>query len=53
MLSVRVFNLYFRRELALRPQAMAMLALMLLFALLFILIYLRVAGRLSPQARKL
>lgn len=53
MLSVKVFNLYFRRELALRPQAMAMLAMMLFFALLFILIYLRIAGRLNPETRKL
>lgn len=53
MLSIRVFNLYFRGELAARPQAMAILVLMLLFSLLFILFYLRFALRLQAESRKL
>ena len=53
MLSIRVFNLYFRRELALRPQAMAILVLMLLFAVVCIIVYLRFAARMRQETRKL
>lgn len=53
MLSIEAYNLYFRRELADRPTAMAVLTCMFLFSLVFIWGYTRVASRLQPRERKL
>ncbi|QJT07801.1 ABC transporter permease [Oceanidesulfovibrio marinus] len=53
MLSVEAFNLYFKRTLADRPTAMALLTLMFLFSVGFIVIYTRTASRLGQKERKL
>ncbi|GAB7023012.1 ABC transporter permease [Salidesulfovibrio brasiliensis] len=53
MLSIEVYNLYFRRELADRPTAMAILTCMFLFSLFFIWLYTRVAKQMQPRERKL
>jgi putative spermidine/putrescine transport system permease protein len=52
MLSIRVFNLYFKRDLAQRPEAMAILTLMFCFAVLFIIVYSRIVNRLDSAERK-
>lgn len=53
MLSIEAFNLYFRRDLVNRPEAMAILVCMFLFSLGFIVVYTRMAARLSNRERKL
>jgi putative spermidine/putrescine transport system permease protein len=53
MLSITVFELYFKRGLEHRPEAMAMLAAMLVFAAAFIVIYTRAASRWRGGGRKL
>jgi len=53
MLSVEVFNLYFRRDLANRPVAMAVLVCMFLFSLAFIVLYTKLASSLEQKERKL
>jgi putative spermidine/putrescine transport system permease protein len=53
MLSITVFDLFFQRDLALRPQAMALLVAMFLFAAAFIWAYVRLAAKLSSRERKL
>ncbi|MFP4314848.1 MAG: ABC transporter permease [Desulfovibrionales bacterium] len=53
MLSIKVYNLYFQRELAQRPLAMAMLVVMFLFSCLFIWLYTQVTRRVGSEARKL
>ena len=53
MLSIRVFDLYFRQDLARRPEAMAILVVMFIFAVIFIVAYSRVVRRLDSGARKL
>ncbi|MFW5733930.1 MAG: ABC transporter permease [Oceanidesulfovibrio sp.] len=53
MLSMEAFNLYFMRELADRPTAMALLTLMFLFSVVFIILYTRLASRLGQKERKL
>jgi putative spermidine/putrescine transport system permease protein len=53
MLSIKAYNLYFQRELAQRPLAMAMLVSMFLFSCLFIWLYTRLSRRLGREARKL
>lgn len=53
MLSVEVFNLYFRRDLVNRPTAMAVLVCMFLFSLVFIVLYTKLASRLKHRERKL
>lgn len=52
MLSVRVYNLYFKRDLANRPQAMAILVFMFLFSILFIYLYTRLSERMDIAGRK-
>lgn len=52
MLSITVFNLYFKRDLAQRPEAMAILTLMFCFAVLFIIVYSRIVNRLDSAERK-
>lgn len=53
MLSIEAYNLYFRRDLVTRPVAMAILVCMFVFSLTFIVIYTRIAARLSGKDRKL
>ena len=53
MLSIQVFNLYFMRDLANRPYAMAILTIMLIFGSLFIYFYTRLANRFDGRLRKL
>jgi putative spermidine/putrescine transport system permease protein len=53
MLSIQVYNLYFKRDLANRPQAMAILVIMFLFSILFIYLYTRLSERLEITGRKL
>ena len=53
MLSIHVYNLYFKHDLARRPEAMAILTIMFCFAVLFIIAYSRVVRRLENGVRKL
>jgi putative spermidine/putrescine transport system permease protein len=53
MLSIRAYTLYFQRDLAQRPLAMALLVCMFLFSCLFIWLYTRLTSRLGSEARKL
>ena len=53
MLSITVFNLYFKRDIANRPDAMAILVLMFLFSSLFIYLYSRLVARLEVAGRKI
>jgi len=53
MLSIHVYNLYFKHDLARRPEAMAILTLMFAFAVLFIVAYSRAVRRLENGVRKL
>jgi putative spermidine/putrescine transport system permease protein len=53
MISIRVYEYFFQKDLALRPVAMAMLSLIFLFSLLFISLYLRLSARLAREVRKL
>jgi putative spermidine/putrescine transport system permease protein len=53
MLSIQVYNLYFKRDLTNRPQAMAVLVLMFLFSVVFIYLYTRVSERLDSSGRKI
>jgi putative spermidine/putrescine transport system permease protein len=53
MLSIRVYDYFFQKDIALRPVAMAMLTLIFCFSLVFIAIYLRLSARLAREVRKL
>lgn len=53
MLSIRVYDLYFKHDLARRPEAMAILFLMFCFAVLFTALYSRVVNRLEDGVRKI
>lgn len=53
MISLRVYEVFFHRDLIERPLAMAMLSLLLLFSLGFIVLYLRLSKRLAREVRKL
>ena len=53
MLSIHVYNLYFKHDLVRRPEAMAILTLMFCFAVLFILAYSKMVSRLENGVRKL
>ena len=53
MLSIEVYNLYFKRDLAQRPEAMAILVIMFCFAVLFIIAYSRIVNRLENAERSL
>lgn len=53
MLSIRVFDIFFQRDLSQRPQAMAILTLMFVFAALFAMLYNRFAAYLDGWRRKL
>ncbi|WP_462325014.1 ABC transporter permease [Desulfoplanes sp.] len=53
MLSIEVYNLYFKRDLVNRPTALAMLMLMFFFSVLFIMLYSRTVASLGARERKL
>lgn len=53
MLSIQVYNLYFKHDLARRPEAMAILTLMFCFAVIFIIAYSKAVNALEQGARKL
>ncbi|HCY87792.1 MAG TPA: ABC transporter permease [Desulfobacteraceae bacterium] len=53
MLSIHVYNIYFKHDLARRPEAMAILTLMFAFAVVFIIAYSRAVSRLENGVRKL
>jgi putative spermidine/putrescine transport system permease protein len=53
MLAMRVYDIYFRKDLADRPQAMAILALMFVFTALFTMLYNALARRVDDRGRKL
>lgn len=53
MLSIRVYDLYFKHDLARRPEAMAILTVMFGFAVGFITVYSKVVRRLENGVRKL
>jgi len=53
MLSIQVYNLYFKRDLINRPQAMAILVVMFAFSLVFIYLYSRIAQRIDIRFRKI
>lgn len=53
MLSIRVFDIFFQRDLGQRPQAMAILTVMFVFAALFAMLYNRLAAYMDAWRRKL
>ncbi len=53
MLSMRVYDIYFQKDLTDRPQAMAILALMFAFTALFTMLYNALARRVDDRGRKL
>jgi putative spermidine/putrescine transport system permease protein len=53
MLSIQVYNLYFKRDLSNRPQAMAILVVMFLFSIVFIYLYSRIAKHIDMKSRKI
>ena len=53
MLSIHVYNLYFKHDLARRPEAMAILVIMFGFVVLFIVAYSKIVRRLESGVRKL
>lgn len=53
MLSVSVFNLYFRRDMVNRPYAMAILMIMFVFSCIFIFLYSRLVSGLESRERTL
>ncbi|MBG0777683.1 MAG: sugar ABC transporter permease [Desulfovibrionaceae bacterium] len=53
MPAVEAYNLYFQRDLALRPQAMAILVVLFLFSLAFIALYVRATAGQPSRERKL
>ena len=53
MLSLHVYDIYFKHDLARRPEAMGILTLMFAFAVVFIVAYSRAVSRLEKGVRKL
>ena len=53
MLSLRVYEFYFQRDLSYRPVAMAILTLLFLFSVFFVLLYSWLVDRLSNDVRKI
>ena len=51
MLSITVYNLYFRRELAVRPEALALLSLLFAFSLIFVAAFFRITQRMRGRVR--
>ncbi len=53
MLSIRIFDYFFRKDLSMRPYAMSMLVMILFFSLLFIYLYAKTVARIDIRDRKL
>lgn len=53
MLSVYVYNLYYKRDLVNRPYAMAVLVTIFLFSVVFIYLYVKTVSRVDRRVRKL
>lgn len=53
MLSIEAYNIYFRKDMSHRPEAMAILVAMFLFSIGFIVLYFRIVSRFRQQDRKL
>jgi putative spermidine/putrescine transport system permease protein len=53
MITIRIYEYFFQKDIALRPIAMAMLTLVFTFSLIFIFVYLKVSTRLEKGVRKL
>jgi putative spermidine/putrescine transport system permease protein len=53
MITIRIYEYFFQKDIALRPIAMAMLTLIFTFSLIFIFVYLKVSTRLEKGVRKL
>ena len=53
MITIRIYEYFFQKDMALRPVAMAMLTLVFSFSLLFIFTYLKLSSRLEKGVRKL
>ncbi len=53
MVSIHVYNLYFKHDLERRPEAMAALVVMFMFAAGFIALYSRIVSRMERGGRKL
>ncbi|MBM9606529.1 ABC transporter permease [Desulfopila inferna] len=53
MISIRIYDYFFQKDLTMRPVAMAMLTLVFCFSLIFILSYLKFSSRLEKGVRKL
>ena len=53
MLSIHVYNLYFKHDLSRRPEAMAILVIMFCFSVLFIIAYSKAVRHLENGVRKL
>ncbi|MBT3271599.1 MAG: ABC transporter permease subunit [Spirochaetales bacterium] len=51
MVSIFVYNTYFKRDLVRRPEAMAALVIMFIFAVVFIAIYSRIVSTLGEKRR--
>lgn len=53
MITIRIYEYFFQKDIALRPIAMAMLTMVFTFSLIFIFVYLKVSTRLEKGVRKL
>ncbi len=53
MISIRIYEYFFQRDIALRPIAMAMLTMVFVFSLVFIFTYLKLSSRLEKGVRKI
>lgn len=53
MLSIKVYDYFFQKDISARPIAMAMLTLMFVFSLIFIIGYLKISKQLERGVRKL
>jgi putative spermidine/putrescine transport system permease protein len=53
MLSLRIYNYYFGRDLSYRPEAMAFLVLIFFFSVIFIYFYQKLISKLGIKERKL
>ena len=53
VLSIKIFDYFFQKDLSMRPYAMAMLVIILIFSTLFIYIYSRLISRVDIRDRKI
>lgn len=53
MITIRIYEYFFQKDMAMRPVAMAMLTLVFTFSLIFIFTYLKFSSRLERGVRKL